>query len=131
MNKSLIRLGSLLAALAVILGAFGAHGLEGNIQPEMISTFETGVRYHFYHALAILLTAGLAPYAHTKRLRVAGSLFGLGILLFSGSIYLLATRELFPSVPLNWLGPVTPMGGLVFIIGWGFLFWATLSNKQN
>ena len=108
--------------IAVILGAFGAHALKNLLIPERLATFETGVRYQFYHALALVFigvwqqTAGATLRTALGR---AGILFSIGILLFSGSIYVLATRELhgFSGV---WLGALTPVGGLFFIAGWAY-----------
>jgi uncharacterized membrane protein YgdD (TMEM256/DUF423 family) len=106
-------LGSLLAALAVMLGAFGAHGLKTRLPPEMLITFETGVRYHFYHALglfAVALAASLLP--DTVALRWAGYLMVAGIVLFSGSLYALSLSG------ARGLGIITPFGGMAFIAGW-------------
>jgi uncharacterized membrane protein YgdD (TMEM256/DUF423 family) len=105
--------GSLLAALGVDLGAFGAHGLRARLRPERLETFETGVRYHLIHALG-LVAAGLAGnwLPGTAWLNAAGWLFVAGILLFSGSLYLLSVSG------RRWLGAVTPFGGLALIAGW-------------
>lgn len=111
-----IRLAAILGALAVILGAFGAHSLEQLISPESLETFDTGVRYHFYHTIMIALIAVLLHFREKKIWRTAAWLFALGIVLFSGSIYLLSIREI---VDLgSWLGPITPIGGTFFIAGW-------------
>ena len=108
------------AGLAVILGAFGAHALKARLTPDQLQTFETGVRYQMYHALALFVCAWLldrgAPGAGT-----AGGLFVAGLVLFCGSVYLLATRDLTGLTPWLWLGPVTPLGGLCFIAGWATL----------
>lgn len=109
----LLRLGAVLAAIGVALGAFGAHGLRSLVTPDRLATFETGVRYHLVHALAILAAAGaahLAPASIAPRL--AGGLFAAGVLLFSGSLYLLVGTDV-----TAW-GAVTPFGGLAFIAGW-------------
>ena len=108
----------LLAAVAgltaVAVGAFGAHGLRGRVEPELLIVFETGARYHMYHALALLGCAAVGP-----RLGQAGAVavwcFALGIVVFSGSLYALTlTGE-------RWLGAVTPVGGVVWMVGWGAL----------
>jgi uncharacterized membrane protein YgdD (TMEM256/DUF423 family) len=111
--KTFMLLGSLLAALAVMLGAFGAHGLKTRLTPELLVTFETGVRYHFYHALglfAVALAASLLP--DSVALRWAGYLLVAGIVLFSGSLYALSLTG------VRGLGIITPFGGLAFIAGW-------------
>ena len=113
MTQPFLFLGALLGGLAVALGAFGAHALKARLSPEKLVTFETGVRYHFYHAFA-LLAAGLVqflfPPAGTAAL--AGWLFLAGIALFSGSLYWLSLGG------PRWLGPITPLGGLALIGGW-------------
>lgn len=109
----LLRLGAILAGLGVALGAFGAHGLKSLVTPDRLAVFETGVRYHLVHALAILAAAGaahLAPGATAPR--AAGGLFFVGVLLFSGSLYALVGTGI-----TAW-GAVTPLGGLAFIAGW-------------
>lgn len=130
MQKTL-RITALLGAMAVGIGAFGAHGLKALVGPEQLETFATGVRYHFYHVLAMGLAAGLwgRPNINTTQLRRACWAWGLGILLFSGSLYLLSLREVL-AVPAALLGPITPLGGLFFIVGWVFLF-LSASTKAN
>lgn len=99
-------------ALAVAAGAFAAHGLEARLSPRMLAVFETGARYHMYHALAMGLAAMVGA-------RWAAALFLCGILLFCGSLYLLALSG------TGWLGAITPLGGVFFLAGWGALaFWA-------
>lgn len=105
--------GALAAALAVMLGAFGAHALREQLSADMLSTFETGVRYHVYHALALFVVVlALARGYDAGWATLAGWLFMAGILLFSGSLYVLAITG------VRWLGAVTPFGGLAFIAGW-------------
>ena len=130
MNYTFLKLGCLFAFLGVIIGAFGAHGLEKHLSSDQLSTFETGVRYQFYHALALILVAILnAPLKNSPLLRYTGWLFTIGIVFFSGSIYLLACREFLEITHWRWLGPVTPLGGTCFIIGWGMLFFAASKAK--
>jgi len=124
MRKLFIRLGSLLGLTAVILGAFGAHALEATLDSDQIEVFRTGVTYHFYHALALLGVGILLHFGRKAGLIYAGYLFLVGVVFFSGSLYLLATRSLH-QLPVSWLGPVTPIGGTLLIIGWGFLFVST------
>jgi uncharacterized membrane protein YgdD (TMEM256/DUF423 family) len=129
MRKTFLRLGSLFALLAVTLGAFGAHGLKAIIEADSLNTFEIGVRYQFYHAFA-LLAAGLLAYSRKVRLlQWAGWCFVVGILLFSGSLYLLALKDAL-SLPVAWLGPVTPIGGVFFIIGWALFFVSTFKENE-
>ncbi len=123
MNQLFFLFGSISGGLAVALGAFGAHALKARLTPDLLTTFETGVRYQMYHALALLavaLTMTHAPAA--SLLSAAGWLFVIGTLLFSGSLYLLSfTRR-------RWLGAVTPFGGLAFIAGWVCLALAALGG---
>ena len=112
MERIFFGLGSILAGIAVGLGAFGAHGLRGILSPEDLVTFETGVRYQMYHALALLGVAWAVTQWETVLLEWTGWLFVLGILVFSGSLYILVLTG------QRWLGTVTPLGGLAFILGW-------------
>lgn len=120
--------GSLLGALSVALGAFGAHSLKKIVSPEAVATFETGVRYQFYHTFALLLIAVLYEKFPNKFLVWAGNSFLTGMLLFSGSLYLLALLNASSNVGLRKIGIVTPFGGLFFIAGWLFLMWG-ISRK--
>ena len=112
--------GAVAGLIAVGFGAFGAHGLRGRLTPDMLAVFETGVRYHMYHALALLLTAALMPRVPGKAIVAAGWLFVAGIVLFSGSLYLLAVTG------VTILGAVTPFGGVAFLAGWAALAIASL-----
>lgn len=116
MNRKFIITGAFVAALAVILGAFGAHALKEKLSPESLQTFETGVRYQFYHAFALLAVGILYKYFAGKLLQGAGILFICGIVLFSGSLYVLTVVQ-----SIKWIGAVTPLGGLCFITGWVLL----------
>jgi uncharacterized membrane protein YgdD (TMEM256/DUF423 family) len=128
MKKSFILWGGVLGLLAVILGAFGAHGLESQISPQQLDSFETGVRYQFYHALALLWVGMAYQMLPRKGFITAGWLFLAGVVLFSGSIYLLACRDLLGISSWTWLGPITPIGGTFFIIGWILLIIAAIRN---
>ena len=128
-SKTILISGAILAAIAVILGAFGAHALREKLPVDQLQVFETGVRYQFYHAFALMLTGVLLVLLPHPAIQRAGVFFLLGILLFSGSIYLLSTRELLGIA--GWksvLGPLTPLGGLSFIIGWIMLTYGILKN---
>ncbi len=120
-EMNLIRLAAILGATAVIFGAFGAHTLKQYLTPEQLQTFETGVRYQFYHTFAILACGLLFNQNPLKKYNMAAGSFLAGIVCFSGSLYLLSTRTLLGLESWTWLGPVTPIGGLMFIIGWGML----------
>ena len=106
-------LGALFALLAVMAGAFGAHGLRGVIDERGLEVFQTAVTYQIYHSLALILVA-ILPIAGLSRrlLGIAAGFFVAGILLFSGSLYLLVLTG------LRWMGPVTPVGGMGFMVGW-------------
>jgi uncharacterized membrane protein YgdD (TMEM256/DUF423 family) len=113
-------LGAGFAFLAVTLGAFGSHSLKAVLAPEMLAVFETGVRYQMYHALALFAVGWAAHQYPQASFHIAGWLFAAGIILFSGSLYVLALSG------VRWLGAITPLGGLCFLAGWGTLarqFW--------
>jgi uncharacterized membrane protein YgdD (TMEM256/DUF423 family) len=111
-----ITLGALLAALAVMLGAFGAHGLKDILHATQMAVYQTAVQYHFYHALGLVLvgTSGLK----SAQALWSGRMMFLGVLLFSGSLYLMTFTG------MRWLGMITPIGGTAFIIAWGLLAYA-------
>lgn len=113
-------LASLLALLAVLLGALGAHALEQRLEPAQLLSFKTGVRYQMWHALAILAT--LPWRKQIKGLAAVHLLWLIGTVLFSVSIYFLSLQS-FMNISLPWLGPVTPLGGLLMILGWALLAW--------
>jgi uncharacterized membrane protein YgdD (TMEM256/DUF423 family) len=121
MQKRFIQAAALLGALSVILGAFGAHALKEMISEKSLAIFETGVRYQFYHAVALLLTGILYKEFTNKYVLWAGRLYGLGMLLFCGSLYFLALVDLSAQPGLKAIGAVTPLGGLCFIAGWVLL----------
>jgi uncharacterized membrane protein YgdD (TMEM256/DUF423 family) len=110
--------------LAVLCGAFAAHGLSGRLAPDALGIFETGARYHMYHALAMGLAALLPAGPGSRRAETAASLFLVGIVLFCGSLYLLALTG------ARMLGFVTPLGGVAFIAGWLFLALAALRQTR-
>lgn len=117
-------LGGVFGFLAVALGAFAAHALKGTLPAGELATFETGVRYQMYHALALLLVAALARQASPPWARTAGLAFTLGILIFSGSLYLLVLAQ------LRWMGAVTPIGGVAFLVGWSALIWGFFRGES-
>ncbi|MCG7855676.1 DUF423 domain-containing protein [Flavihumibacter sediminis] len=129
MSRSILSTAAILGALAVILGAFGAHGLKSLVPPESVSTFETGVRYHMYHVFALLATGLLSIHYPVMAMKRAAQCFLVGMLLFSGSLYLLTLLKATDTVGLSSIGLITPIGGLFLVAGWLFLFWALL--KRN
>lgn len=118
MHKGYLVTASIIAALAVILGAFGAHGLKQVVPPETVSTFETGVRYQFYHSFALFACGMLFDKCKRSWVRFAAFAFIAGIVLFSGSLYVLTIVKATETVGLTKLGIITPFGGLFFIAGW-------------
>jgi len=120
MDRTFLLSGAVAGLIAVAFGAFGAHGLRGRLTPDMLAVFETGVRYHMYHALALLLVAALMPRVDGRAMVAAGWLFVAGIVLFSGSLYLLAVTG------VTVLGAITPIGGVAFLAGWALLAYAAL-----
>ena len=131
MHKSFLAIASILAALSVALGAFGAHGLKQIVPADSVATFETGVRYQFYHTFAIFLVAILFQSFPGKLLSAAGWLFLIGILLFSGSLYALTALKATNSVGLRGIGIITPFGGLFFIAGWICMLIAVLTGTTK
>ena len=116
----LVRLGALAMAFGVALGAFGAHALRQRLEPDLLAIYGTGVQYHLVHALGIFAAAWLAGEDQGRAARVAGALMVLGILLFSGSLYLLALTG------IRGFGAITPLGGVAWIVAWGLLARAKL-----
>lgn len=120
MDRTFIFVGALAGFVGVALGAFGAHFLKPRLSTDMLAVFETGVRYHLIHAVAILATAGLMGRASGRLLTSAGWLFSGGIVLFSGSLYVLALTG------ISIFGAITPLGGLAFLAGWACLLMAAV-----
>jgi uncharacterized membrane protein YgdD (TMEM256/DUF423 family) len=120
-DRTFLLVGALAGFLGVALGAFGAHGLRARLGPEMLAVFETGVRYQMYHAIAILIVALAAARLDGWLIRNAGWSFALGIVLFSGSLYVLALSR------ITIFGAVTPIGGVAFLAGWACLVAAALA----
>ena len=120
MARTFLLIGALSGVVGVVLGAFGAHGLRGRLSPDMFAVFETAVRYQMYHALAILLVGLMMAPMGGWAVHTAGWAFAIGIVLFSGSLYLLAITG------TTAFGAITPIGGLAFLVGWGCLIIAGL-----
>ena len=114
-NQTILLTGAISMALAVLLGAFGAHALKKILSPEMLTIYHTGVEYQFYHALGLLAVGTIGWHLPAKWIRWSGLLLTAGIILFSGSLYVLS----FSGIKV--LGAITPIGGISFVIGWIFL----------
>lgn len=119
----IIAAGAINGALAVIAGAFGAHGLKAKLSPELLATWQTGAEYHMYHALALVLVGAMAAAQPQTALNGPAVALLAGILLFSGSLYLLALTG------IKTLGAITPIGGVAFIVGWLWLAVVALRNS--
>jgi uncharacterized membrane protein YgdD (TMEM256/DUF423 family) len=124
-DRTIFALGCACALLGVAAGAFGAHALRARLAPDLLAVFETGVRYQLVHALALLAAAWAATRWPGRLVNAAAALFVTGIVLFSGSLMLLATTG------LRALGMVTPFGGVAFIVGWGCLAVAALRGRSE
>ena len=125
LSNKFLKIGALVGAAAVGIGAFGAHGLKPLLSEYQIAIFEKGVQYQFYHAFAILaIGLLLQKNPNSPWLRRSGWLFLAGIIGFSGSLFLLACRDLLP-FSVFWAGPVTPLGGICFLAGWIAIFLGT------
>ena len=118
MDRFFFAAGSLLAFLAVALGAFAAHALKLRLSPDMMNIFETGVRYHMYHSLGLLAVAWATSRWPEGSAPLAGWSFLFGIVVFSGSLYVLSLTG------IRWFGAITPIGGVAFLIGWAILVWS-------
>lgn len=114
--------GSIFALIAVAAGAFGAHALRARLAPDLLDVFETGARYQMYHALALLAVGWFSTQSSSGLVGAAGWAFILGILIFSGSLYILALAD------LRWMGAITPIGGFAFLVGWGCLAVAAMRS---
>lgn len=120
MQRYFFIIGSSLAMVGVIAGAFGAHGLKGRISGGLLETFEVAVRYQMYHALGLLAVAWAVSQWSSQLINLAGWSFVIGICIFSGSLYILSLTG------IRWFGAITPIGGLVLIVGWACLIWGTM-----
>jgi uncharacterized membrane protein YgdD (TMEM256/DUF423 family) len=118
MDRFFFTSGAVAALIAVALGAFGAHSLRAKLSPDMLAIFETGVRYQMYHALGLIGVAWAMTRWPESNLNPAGWAFIVGIVIFSGSLYILSIFD------IRWLGAITPIGGLALLIGWAILVWS-------
>ena len=122
MDRHFLAIGAIAAFAGVALGAFAAHGLKSRLDPAALATFEVAVRYHMYHALALIGVAWASTRFPGAWVSASGWLFVAGIVVFSGSLYALALTG------ARWLGAVTPLGGLAFLAGWLCLAWAAMKS---
>lgn len=122
MHRLFFAFGSGFALIAVITGAFAAHALKSKLSPDMFQVFEVAVRYQMYHALGLIAVAWASTQWSSQLITAAGWLFVAGIVIFSGSLYILSLTG------VRWLGAITPIGGAAFIIGWGCLLWAAIKG---
>lgn len=127
-SKKIAVLASVLGAVSILIGAFGAHALQKMVSADAVASFETAVRYQMYHVFALLVVA-LVPSINDKAKKLTARLFGLGILLFSGSIYLLTLKE-YVFFDVKKIAFVTPIGGLVFVIAWVYLAFAIKQSNK-
>lgn len=123
--KLLLAIGGILCGLSVVLGAFAAHGLKGSLNEPLLQTFQTGVHYQFFHGLAIILVVILSKQLPHSLWQWSGNLFVLGVVLFSGSLYMLSLTG------VKWFGPITPIGGVAFILGWGVFVMASIKSSVS
>lgn len=129
--KKLVIIGSLMAALAVVIGAFGAHALKPVMTILQQQTYETGVKYHIIHSIGIIIIAILYHLLSIKTLKYAAYFMFAGIILFSFSLYLLALKQVLGISNWTFLGPITPIGGMLFIIAWLLTAWSVTKSKND
>lgn len=129
MSRHILFTASLSGAIAVMFGAFGAHSLKDVLSAGALEIWAKGVEYQFYHTFALLFLSQFATAGNDKLINWSYIFFTLGIVFFSGSLYLLATREVMNIGFVSYIGPITPVGGLCFILGWLLLFVAALKRK--
>ena len=122
MSHLFFAFGSGFALIAVVTGAFAAHTLKSKLSPDMFQVFEVAARYQMYHALGLIAVAWAASQWSSQLITASGWLFVAGIVIFSGSLYILSLTG------IRWLGAITPIGGVAFIIGWGCLLWAAIRS---
>ena len=121
MNKPILLKGAILGAIAVVLGALGAHALKNILTLDQLSSFETGVKYQIYHAILLVILSLMVKSTSSKYLLTAVNLIFLGVILFSGSIYLLTLKNILGIEFLKFAGPITPIGGILLVAGWFLL----------
>ena len=127
--KTILIWATSLIVSAIILGAFGAHGLKDALNPIQHNSFLTGTKYHMYHGIALLALVGCINYLDSKWMKIGIHTLIIGVFLFSGSIYLLSTRELTGFEFVKIFGPITPIGGLILVSGWLSIMLAAIKKK--
>lgn len=125
MERRIFAIGSILTGLGVVFGAFGAHALKASLSPQLLTSFETGVRFQMYHGLGLLALAWAVGRWPERRLAPAAWLLLVGTIVFSGSLYLLVLTG------VRWFGAVTPFGGVALIVGWGLVVWRLLAAGER
>ncbi|MCG9880566.1 MAG: DUF423 domain-containing protein [Bacteroidia bacterium] len=130
-HRKFVKIGFLFAGLSVVLGAFGSHLLKKYLDEPALNTFEIGVRYQFMHALALIMLGLNHRRFNESRLSAALWLMVIGVIIFSGSLYLLSTRSIWGSDEFKFIGAITPLGGVSFILAWFILFFAGFSSKEK
>lgn len=131
MHKGFLIAGTLFSFLSVVLGAFAAHALGEVLSLKLMATFETGVRYQFYHALALLFTAMIFKQLPVQAVKWAGRFFIAGIFLFSFSLYFLSVMKTLVVPGYKWFAIITPFGGVSFLCGWLLLFYAFIKHQKS
>ncbi len=131
MNKRFLKIAAFIGALTIIFGAFAAHAIKSRVNVETLSVFETGVRYQMYHVFAIFFVGIIYKDFPLKYLIWAGNLFLAGIILFSGSLYALTFFRANGYDNMNWLGAITPFGGICFIVGWSLIVLSLYQSKRS
>jgi uncharacterized membrane protein YgdD (TMEM256/DUF423 family) len=130
MKNHNLQLAFISGGIAVALGAFGAHALKTLLDEQQLHTYQTAVQYHFYHSFALAITGFLQFHISNKWPGYAGKLFAAGLILFSGSLYLMSFLHAAGLHGFKWLGAITPLGGISFIAGWLCLFFAVVKPKK-
>jgi uncharacterized membrane protein YgdD (TMEM256/DUF423 family) len=132
LQRNFLTAGALLGMLAVIFGAMGAHALKDKLEPAQLSSFETAVRFQFFHALVFLILGNSKELIATQHAKTIFAFLITGVILFSGSIYLLSTAKLSGLNNLRFIGPITPIGGMLMITAWGLLTYCyyTIYSKK-
>ena len=130
MMKNILIKAGFFGVIGVLGGAFGAHALKEILTPEHLASFNTGVRYQMIHAVVLLFLFLLLNKFESKQFRIAAKLIFWGVILFSGSIYILTLKNIIGLEALKFAGPITPIGGLLIISGWVFIVWGGLRLKN-
>jgi uncharacterized membrane protein YgdD (TMEM256/DUF423 family) len=131
MHRTYIKIAALIGAVTVIMGAFGAHKLKQLVSADIVATYQTGVTYQFYHTFALLAVGILYKRYQNRWMEWAGRLFILGVILFSGSLYLLTALQATKDIGLEGFGVITPIGGVLLVAGWLCFFLAIPADRKK